>query len=196
MILLYCFDIDERFRLSGYFREKGIRLEVVSPSEFRIRSYALGTDAILIAGKTPYGFLSEINPSVPLITIGEYSLGDSVNFRDHKAPRLLELLFEYPDTDENFDYNGILYSNGKEVVYLGYELKLTLTERTILGFLVSEKERNVPTKEIAEACGDLHLKEATISKHVSAINAKAKRIGGRTIICSPCDHCYRIKKYI
>ena len=51
MILLYCFDIDERFRIHDYFREKGIRLESVSPSEFRIRSYALGTDAILIAGE-------------------------------------------------------------------------------------------------------------------------------------------------
>ena len=196
MILLYCFDIEERFYLHGYFREKGIRLEVVSPSEFRIRSYSLGTDAILIAGKTPYGFICEINPAVPLITIGAYPLGDSVNFKDHKDPRLLELLAEYPDTDESFDYNGILYSNGKEVVYLGYELKLTPTEREILGFLVSEKERDVPTKEIAEACGDLHLKESTVSKHVSSINSKAKTIGGRTVICSPCDHCYRIKKYI
>ena len=196
MILLYCFDIDERFRLSGYFREKGIRLEVVSPSEFRIRSYALGTDAILVAGNTPYGFISEINPAVPLITIGEYPLGDSFNFKDHKDPRLLELLSTFPEADESFDYNGILYSTGKEIIFLGYELKLTTTEYEILSFLISEKERDVPTKEIAEACGDLHMKESTVSKHVSAINAKAKTIGGRTIIFSPTDHCYRIKKYI
>lgn len=196
MILLYCFDIDERFRIHDYFRGKGIRLESVSPSEFRIRSYSLGTDAILIAGNTPYGFISEINPAVPLITIGEYPLGDSINFNSYNDQRLLELLSEFPDADESFNYNGILYTIGKDVIYLGYVLKLTPTERAILGFLVSEKDSGVPTKEIAEACGDPHMKESTVSRHISSINSKAKTIGGRTIIFSPSDHCYRILKYI
>lgn len=196
MILLYCFDIDERFRIHDYFREKGIRLESVSPSEFRIRSYALGTDAILIAGNTPYGFISEINPAVPLITIGEYPLGDSINFSNYEDRRLLDLLYSFPDADQSFDYNGVLYSTGKEVIYLGYVLQLTPTEREILGFLVAERDRDVPTKEIAEACGDLHLKESTVSRHISSINSKAKTIGGRTVIFSPSNHYYRIKKYI
>lgn len=197
MILLYCFDIEERFRLHGYFREKGIRTVAVPPSEFRIRSYELSTDAILIAGRTPYGFVSNLNPDVPLITVGKYPLGDSVNFRDHNDPRLLELLSSYPQTDESFDYNGILYSSGKEVIYLGYELKLTPTERAILALLVSQSDREVASEEIASACmGDVHSHAATLSKHVSAINAKAKRIGGRMIIYSPTDHYYKIKKYI
>ncbi len=197
MILLYCFDIEERFRLHGYFKEKGIRTVAVPPSEFRIRSYELSTDAILIAGRTPYGFISDLNPQVPLITIGKYPLGDSVNFKDHTDPRLLDQLRSYPHTDESFDYNGILYSSGKEVIYLGYELKLTPTERAILAFLVSQSDRDVASEEIAGAClGDIHTRGATLAKHISAINAKAKKIGGRMIIYSPADHYYKIKKYI
>lgn len=196
MILLYSFDIDERSRLHNYFKDKGIRLEAVPPSEFRIRSYSLSTDAILIAGKTPYGFICDINPEIPLITIGKYSLGDSVNFKDYKDPRLLELLSSFPDADESFNYNGVLYSSGDEVIFLGYDLKLTPTEREILGVLVSQKERGVPTEEIAQACGNSHMKESTVSKHISSINAKAKTVGGRTMIYSPSDHFYRIKEYI
>lgn len=197
MILLYCFDIEERFRLHGYFKDKGIRTVAVPPSEFRIRSYELSTDAILIAGKTPYGFISEINPEATIINIGKYPLGASINFNDHTDPLLLELLSSYPQTDESFDYNGILYSAGKEVIYLGYELKLTTTERAILALLVSQKDRDVSVKEIAGACmGDVHSRDSTVSKHISSINAKAKRIGGRTIIYSTEDHYYKLHKYI
>ena len=197
MILLYCFDIEERFRLHGYFRDKGIRMVAVPPSEFRIRSFELSTDAILIAGKTPYGFISEINPEAMIINIGKYSLGASINFNDHTDPHLLELLSSFPQTDESFDYNGILYSSGKDVIYLGYVLKLTPTERAILALLVSQKDRDVSSDEIAGACmGDVHLRGSTISKHISAINAKAKRIGGRTIIYSPENHYYKLHKYI
>ena len=197
MILLYCFDIDERARLHSYFGEKSIRLEAVPPSEFRRRSYFLGTDAILIAGKTPCGFIEELNPDVPLITIGKYSLGDSINFRDHKDPRLTDLLSGFPDADLSFDYNGLLYTAGDRVIYLGYELKLTRSEREILGLLVLQRDRNVSTAEIAEVgLGDCHIKGSTVSKHISSINSKAKKIGGRTMICSPTDHFYRINKYI
>ena len=197
MILLYCFDLEERSYLHSYFRDKGIRMESVPPSEFRIRSYSLSTDAILIAGKTPYGFISEINPDVPLITIGKYSLVDSVNFKDHTDPRLANLLASFADAEESFDYNGILYSVRKTVIYLGYELKLTPTERAVLSFLVSQRDREVHSREIMQSCvGDTHLKETNASKHISSINAKAKIIGGRMIIYSPRDHYYRIKKYI
>jgi hypothetical protein len=196
MILLYCFDIEERFRLYDYFSKNGIRLECVLPSEFRIRSYSLGTDAILIAGNTPYGFISEINPAVPLITIGEYPLGESVNFKKHTDPRLIRLLSSFPEASEVFDYNGILYSSSGEVIFLGYELKLTGTEKTIVSFLISQKDRDASCKEIAEVCGDPHLKASTITKHISSINSKSKIIGGRTIVYSPLDGYYRIKKYI
>ncbi len=197
MIFLYCFDIEYRSFLHGYFRDKGVRMEAVPPSDFRLRSYALGKNAILIAGKTPSGFICELNPEVDIITVGNYPIGDSVNFREYSDPRLLELLLSYPDSDYAFDCNGILYSSGDEVIFLGYAMKLTPTERSILGFLVSQKERVVPVEEIAEVgMGDPHSKEATVAKHISAINKKAKTIGGRDMIYSPQDHHYRLKKYI
>lgn len=197
MILLYCFDLDERVRIHGYFRDRGIRLEATAPSDFRTRSYLFGTEAILVAGRIPSGFLCELNPEIPVITIGKYPIGDSIAFRDYRDPRLLEILSSFSESDASFDHNGILYSNGKTVIYLGYVLDLTDTERAILSLLVSESERDVSVNELAEICiGETHARNATVTKHVSSINAKAKRIGGRTVIYSPTDHYYRLKKYI
>ena len=197
MILLYCYDIEERRKLHSYFRDKGVCLEAVPPSDFRIRSYSLSADAIVIAGKVPCGFIFELNPNITLVTIGKYSLGDSINFKDHTDSGLLNLLLSFPDADQTFDYNGILWGKGTDIYYLGYKFNLTKTEGSILSYLVSEKDREVSCEEIAQACiGDPHAKSSTITKHISSINGKAQKIGGRMIIYSPNDHYYKIKKYI
>lgn len=197
MILLYCYDIEERRRLHGYFRDKGIMLEAVPPAEYRIRSYAASTEALLIAGYTPPGFASRLNPFVPLISIGRYSLGDSVNFRDYRDPKLIELLAGYSVGNSGFEYNDVLFARRGEVLFMGYELKLTAAERAILHFLVNESDRDVAVDEITETClGDTHLKESNAATHVSQINSKARKIGGRNMIFSPSPHFYRIRKYI
>lgn len=197
MILLYCFDLDERIYLHGFFRDKGIRIEAVPPSDFCQRSYYPDTDVILIAGKTPYGFLCEINPDVPIISIAKYPLGNSINFRSHDDPGLAQLLASFSDADTSFDCNGVLYTNGNNVLYLGYLLDLTETERAILAFIASERERTLSAIEIAEVCmGNVHGKAATVAKHISSINAKAKVIGGRQIIRSPEHHCFKLNDYI
>lgn len=197
MILLYCYDIEQRRRLHSYFRDRGVMLEATPPGEYRLRSYAASTDALLIAGNTPPGFTANLNPSVPIVSIGRYPLGESINFREHTDPDLLELLIGYSGGEPGFEYNDVLFAGKSEILFLGYELKLTSTERAILGFLVQECERNVAADEITEVClGDTHLKESNIAKHISQINRKAREIGGRNMIYSPNPHFYRIKKYI
>lgn len=197
MILLYCYDIDARRRLHGYFRDKGVMLEATPPGEYRLRSYAASTSALLIAGNSPPGFVAELNPDVPIISIGRYPLGNSVNFRDYEDPELLELLISYSGGIPGFEYNDVLSARNNEVWFLGYELNLTTTERAVLRFLVQESGRDVAVEEITETClGDTHLKESNIATHISQINRKAREIGGRNMIFSPSPHFYRIKKYI
>lgn len=197
MILLYCYDVEERRMLHGYFRDHGVMLEATPPGEYRLRSYAASTEALLIAGNTPPGFVAELNPFVPIISIGRYSLGDSINFRDHRDPKLLELLLSYSRRELGFEYNDVLFARKNEVLFLGYELKLTADERSILRFLVQESGRDVAVDEITETClGDTHLKDSNVATHISQINRKAREIGGRNMIFSPSPHFYRIKKYI
>ncbi len=197
MILLYCYDIEERRMLHNYFRDKGVLIEATPPGEYHSRSYAASTEALLICGNTPPGFVSMLNPHVPIISVCKYPLGDSFNFREYTDPNLLELLMSFSGGDPYFEYNEVLFAKKNEILFLGYELKLTSTERAILYFLVSEKDRDVAIEEITEAClGDTHMKEANVSKHISQINRKAKEIGGRTMIFSPKPHYYRIRKYI
>lgn len=197
MILLYCYDIEERRRLHGYFLDHGVMLEATPPGEYRLRSYAASTDALLIAGDTPPGFIAELNPYVQIISIARYPLGDSINFRDYRDPDLLELLSSYSSGSPGFEYNDVLFARNNEVLFLGYELKLTTTERAILRFLVQESGRDVAVDEITESClGDTHLKESNVATHISQINRKAREIGGRNMISSPSPHFYRIKKYI
>ena len=197
MILLYCYDIDERRVLHNYFRDRGVILEATPPGEYRLRSYASSTAALLISGNTPPGLVAELNPHIPIISIGKYSLGDSINFRDHTDPNLLELLLGYSGGEPGFDYNDVLFAVKDKILYLGYELKLTSTERAILHYLVQVSGRDVAIDEITEAClGDTHLKDSNAAKHISQINRKAKEIGGRNMIFSPAPHFYRIKKYI
>jgi DNA-binding winged helix-turn-helix (wHTH) protein len=83
------------------------------------------------------------------------------------------------------------------VLFLGYELKLTAAQRSVLRYLVLNSDRQVSCDELLEIClGDAHKKRASVSKLVSAINAKAYDIGGRRMICSPERGFYRIEKYI
>ena len=44
--------------------------------------------------------------------------------------------------------------------------------------------------------GDAHRKPASLIKHISDINQKARAIGGRNMIYSPLSGYYKIKKYI
>ncbi len=197
MIILYCYDIDERQRVHNYFRDLGVMTEAVPPAEIRIRSYSADAEAMLIVGTTPPGFIISLNPELPLFTVGRHQLGDSFHFRDYKDPKLFEMLSAFSSDEPFFTYNDVLFGKLGKVLLLGYDLGLTPTERSILSLLVSESGRLVSAEEILEKCiGDVHGKRSAVSSHISHINKKAMNIGGRRIISSPSSGYYKIKKYI
>lgn len=197
MILLYCNDVERRRIVHNYFRDRGVMLEAVPLNEFALRSYANDVSAILLVGEVPPGFSASLCAEVPLISISKFRIGDSVHFRDHESAELLDLLLSFFDSAECFEYNGVLKATPRGVTFLGYDLKLTPAERSVLALLVLRAGEGVYYEEIGEAClGDIHSKFATISKHVSSINKKAQSIGGRVMILSQKDRFYTINKYI
>ena len=197
MILLYCNDVERRRTVHNYFRDRGVMLEAVPLNEFALRSYANDVSAILLVGEVPPGFSASLCAEVPLISISKFRIGDSVHFRDHESAELLALLLSFSDSAECFEYNGVLKATPRGVTFLGYDLKLTPAERSVLALLVLRAGEGVYYEEIGEAClGDIHSKFATISKHVSSINKKAQSIGGRVMILSQKDRFYTINKYI
>ncbi len=197
MILLYCDDVSKRKSVHNYFRDKGVLIEAVPLNEFAVRSYAYDASALLIIGDVPPGFSAFLCAEVPLISVSKYPIGDSIHFRDYDSAELLDLLLSFSDTAECFEYNKVLKATPRGVTFLGYNFSLTPTERSILAFLVSRSDESVTFEEIGEVClGDIHSKLATVSKHISAINKKSQRIGGRNMIVSPVGKCYAINKYI
>lgn len=197
MILLYCDNVSKRRCVHNHFRDRGVVIEAAPLNEFVVRSYASNVSAMLIVGDVPPGFTATLCPEVPIISVSKYPIGDSLHFREYDSTDLLELLLSFSDSVDCFDYNGVLKATPREIVFLGYELNLTPTERSILAFLVSRENEGVPYDEIGEAClGDIHAKPATVSKHISSINKKAQNIGGRKMIVSLTDKHYSINKYI
>lgn len=197
MIIFYCYDVAERQTIHNYFRDRGLTLEAVPPAEVGIRSYAADAEAVLIVGNTPPGLILSLNPELPMFTVGRYQLGNSFHFRDYEDPKLYEMLSAYSSDEAFFSYNEVLFGKLGKVLFLGYDLSLTPTERSILSLLVAEAERSVPAEEIIEKCiGDVHGKKSAVSAHISRINKKAMNIGGRRLISSPSSGYYKIKKYI
>ncbi|MBO5970803.1 MAG: hypothetical protein J6S14_20200, partial [Clostridia bacterium] len=129
--------------------------------------------------------------------VGRYQLGDAFHFRDYTDPRLFEMLSSFSSSDPFFSYNDVLFGRARKVLFLGYDMKLSSAQRSILHFLVKNKDRSVSCDELMEVCfGDVHKKRTILSKEISRINAKSYNIGGRKMICSPTRGYYRIKKYI
>ncbi len=197
MIILYCYDIEKRIEVHNYFRDLGLNVEASAPREFRLRGFAADAEALLIVGDTPPGYIYCLNPRVPVFNVGRYQLGDAFHFREYTDPRLLEMLTEFSSNDPFFSYNDVLFGKVGKVLFLGYDMKLNSVQRSILHFLVKNKDRGVTTDELMDVCfGDTHKNRAVLSKEISRINAKAHNIGGRKMICSPARGYYRIKKYI
>ena len=197
MIILYCDDIAKRRSVHNYFRDKGVVLEAVPLNEFSMRSYACDVSALLIIGNVPPGFSALLCASVPLITVSKYQIGDSIHFRDHEDSDLLDILLSFSDHGECFEYNGVLKATPRGVTFLGYELKVTPAERSILSLLVSRADADVCYEEIGEVClGDIHSGHSTVAKHIFSINKKAQSIGGRNMIVSKLDRHYSINKYV
>ncbi len=197
MIILYCYDIDERQRVHNYFRDRGLTVEATPPGEYRIRSFAADVEALLIIGETPPGYVSSLNPHLPIFNVGRYQLGDAFHFREYTDPQLFEMLGSFSSADPFFSYNDILFGKADAVLFLGYDIKLTPTERAMLRLLVTNADRAVHVEELLGACiGDLYVGNNTVSKHISQINRKAMNIGGRKMIFSPAKGYYKIRKYI
>ncbi len=197
MILLYCRNIEDRRRIHNYLRDKGVLIEAVPLSEFESATYKADAGAVLLAGSVPPGLVMTIDPRLPVITIGRFPLKGSLCFREYSDPELLQILKDLSDDSLDFEYNNILFAKGKDVIYLGYRLCLTPSERAILAFLVKHAEKEIAARELSQAClGDIHLPLTNISKHISAINRKAMPIGGRKIIISPSRGNYMIGRYI
>ncbi|MGM9642729.1 MAG: helix-turn-helix domain-containing protein [Eubacteriales bacterium] len=196
MIFFYCADIELRRRIHYYFREENVFVESIGLSELEIAAWGADADAILTVGEVPVGLLSCIDPRLPVVAVGRHPIGDSIYFRDYKDPELLDLLKGFLSR-ENLAYNDVLFQSGEDVIYLGYALCLTLTERSILDFLLKYPETGFSPDELTHACiGDIHLAKTNIARHVCRINKKARVIGGRDLIeCT--DHgFYRMAKYI
>ncbi len=197
MIILYCYDIGVRQKVHNYFRDLGLTIEASPPGEFRIRSLAADVEALLIVGDTPAGYISSLDLRLPVFNVGRYQLGNSFHFREYTDPALLRMLSAFSSSDPFFSYNDILFGKVGAVLFLGYDMKLTPTERAMLHLLVTNSDRDVHADELRGVCiGDSYAESNTVSKHISRINRKAVNIGGRKMIFSPAKGYYRIKKYI
>ena len=143
MIILYCYDIERRTEIHNYFRDLGLTIEASAPREFRLRGFAADAEALLIIGDTPPGYISCLNHRLPIFNVGRYQLGDAFHFREYTDPRLLEMLTEFSSDDPFFSYNDVLFGKAGKVLFLGYDMKLNSVQRSILHFLVKNKDRRV-----------------------------------------------------
>ncbi len=197
MILLYCSDIEIRIKVHGYFRDRGILTEPVPLAVFGRRSYASDAEAILMIGDIPPGYFGMLNPHIPVISVGRYQIGDSLHFRDYESSELEMILRGYSSGKDFFEYNDVLFAKSNEIIFLGYRLKLSPTQRVILQVLIENKDSELSADELIARCtGDIHFKTSDFSKYISDINRKAFNIGGREMICVTASGYYKINKYI
>lgn len=69
----------------------------------------------------------------------------------------------------------------KRVIYLGYDLGATKTEREILRALIESRESPLSAEEISKRAS-LEMSKENITYHICSINNKAKLIGNRNLI--------------
>ena len=197
MIILYCNDISKRTEVHNYFRDRGLLIEASVPRDFHIKSFAAYAEALLIVGEVAPGFVATLNPRLPLFNVGRYQLADAFHFREYDDPELLRMLSAFSPQEPFFSYNDVLFGKLGKVLFLGYDMKLSATQRSVLCYLVLNSDRQISCEEILEVClGDSYKQRSSVSKIVSTINSKAYQIGGRRMICSHERGYYRIEKYI
>ena len=82
--------------------------------------------------------------------------------------------------DDNLKYKHIEIFENK-VIYLGYDLGATKTERTILHALIENPKKPLSAEELVDLL-PFEISKEGITFHICSINAKAKAIGERKII--------------
>ena len=82
----------------------------------------------------------------------------------------------------------------REVLYLGYELKLTKTEFDVL-YAISRQKSPQRSKDLFnEVYENKDITLGNIAVYVCRINKKAKEIGGRVLILSSRGGGYRLNQ--
>ncbi len=182
MLYLYCDDILRRAELSRALKKHGVIHSVLAAGELeRARD-----GVVLWVCDEPC--VHDV-PTVGAERFGK--LGEA--WLDSDTVALLRSFSE--DTSE-FASDLISFEDGT-VFYIGYELKLTPTERTLLRFLALRGARGADNAELLAVCiGDVHRKLSNVSQHISAINAKGMKIGGRRLVLRDGSGHYRMAEFI
>ncbi len=198
MICLYCEDPALRAEYHHFYRGCGLIVESVPSGEFIKRSHSAQTDALLIIGQYPIGMTSFLSHRVPLFFVGRQKSRENNSFDTFDSPQLLSLLKQHSSDEEAINHRSLLYiSTSGKAYYLGYKLKLTKTEASILYYLTSNFGKDVEIDKLLSVCiGDAHRKPSNIARHISNINRKAREIGERNIIVSIKPKTYRLCEYI
>lgn len=198
MVCLYCEDLSLRAECHHYYRDLGILIEAVPSGEFVSKSFSPDTDALLIVGSYPPGLLARLSHRAPLYLVSSQNLSCAYSFDNYYSPKLVELLRRHSVKRETINHLGLMWlSSLGTVYYLGYRLRLTKTEFSILFYLVKNYGKDIPLDELLSVCiGDVHRKPSNIARHVANINKKARIIGERTIIISSKPKTYRLEEYI
>ena len=68
-----------------------------------------------------------------------------------------------------------------KVIYLGYDIGATKTERAILQTLIQNTKSPLSAEELPSLSG-LEMTKENVTYHISSINHKAKLIGNRILI--------------
>ncbi len=84
-------------------------------------------------------------------------------------------------------------SNGRDFIYLGYPMHLTPTEFRILSYIVERQGGAADAKALLASCYAGKVPDASnVAIRISAINQKARAIGGRRLICFVTGRGYKI----
>jgi DNA-binding response OmpR family regulator len=83
-----------------------------------------------------------------------------------------------------------------EVIYLGYPLSVTATEKKLLKLFL-ESDGGISSREICEAMGlDPEKSRNAVAVHVCHINNKSLAVGGRRLISDAVMGVYRINEFL
>lgn len=186
MILLIADDLDARLSYRRYLRRSGFICMAPPPADFEDAVLSSDYSAVLFMPPFPPSLHTMVPDGKLQIAVGRLAYPQAITcFEDPRSKKLIEMLSDIEGIGMPLRAGSLVRIKGRFYI-AGYELMLTLSERSVVEYLLSHDV--VTAGKLADVCfdglysrfGDRQKRHVAVV--VSRVNSKAVAIGGRKMI--------------